>query len=95
MGGNESIKIWILCGLVVGMGTVFAFLAKWFFNEVLTVLSDIKAELKRQNTSVQGHEYQITSLVELTKQQNERLNRHSIRIEELEKQFLRHIRDSP
>lgn len=87
---NDSAKIWVLCGLVMVMGTIGGFLAKWFFNEVISILSEIKDELKAQSKSIQSHDYQLSTSNEMNKQMNERLNRHSYRIEELEKEFIRH-----
>ena len=84
----ESLKLWVLGGIVLVGGIIFGFLAKWFFNEVLDILNDIKEELKNLTHASTIQEVVINQLVKETNSMSERLNGHDHRIVDIEKHLI-------
>jgi dissimilatory sulfite reductase (desulfoviridin) alpha/beta subunit len=85
---NDATKVWVLYGLLTVIGFVLIFLAKWFFNETLRILSEIREELKSLTHITTKQDIVIQNIKEDVTQMHERLNRHSNRIMDVEKNFI-------
>lgn len=85
---NDTTKIWILGSIVTVGGVLFAFLAKWFFNEVIKILNDIREELKNLSHVTTVQDLKVQAIEKVQDQQALRLDRHSNRIMDSEKRIL-------
>lgn len=84
----EMIKVWVLSGSVIVMGGILIFISKWFFIQAITILKDIREELKGLTTVTSNQDIKITNIEKESAQTHERLNRHSNRIMDVEKHLI-------
>lgn len=82
---NDQTKIWILGSIVTVIGSVLVFLAIWFFNRVVRILTDIQKQLEAgsikmtvQDLKIENHDKDIVAI-------NNRLDRNSNRVADMDK----------
>ena len=85
---NDTTKIWILSGVITSIGLVIIFLAKWFFFQVVNILKDIREELKNLTHISDIQDVKIKYLEDANIQQANRMDRHSNRIMDVEKNII-------
>lgn len=85
---NEDVKTWVLGGAVLIIGAILSFIAKWFFVQMIKILKEIKVELSGLTRITDIQNVKITHLEDDGKKNYDRLNRHSDRIINIEKQII-------
>ena len=80
----ETVKVWMLAGVVCTLATILGFMIRLVTKEVIKRLDDIVSELKQLTKTSTAQEEKIKYLQDQDILINGRLNEHSSRIRSLE-----------
>jgi uncharacterized membrane protein YhiD involved in acid resistance len=80
----ETVKVWVLAGLVSVLAAILCFMIKLVTREVIKRLDDIVSELKQLTKTTTTQEEKIKQLRDQDILINQRLNEHSGRIRIIE-----------
>jgi hypothetical protein len=82
---NDTIKMIVYTGLMTLSVGIVGFIMKWFFNQAISILKDIRNEIKELSSITKGHEYKLNDLIEQNKHTYETIERHANQIMDLQK----------
>ena len=81
-------KIWILSGIILVVTGVLTYLCSWFFNRLVASLDKLVTRLEELVHTTTVQDVKINSLERDREVHKERLDRHSNRIQDIEKHIV-------